>query len=195
MALKPGYGLQKWELATTKKLVTEFRRRSRILGRQDFDDLVQDCLLHWIGVRNKVDTDLCGPPIAYMATVLRNMLTNRIRQQVADKRSGELGILSLDAALDGVEEGTSLADTLSDSESASLPDGHVSGVDMRMDMLRVLPLLSEPQQRLCLLLARDGLSIREAAEQLRIPRGTLYAEIKRIRQLFVDQGLDLYLKQ
>ena len=84
MALRPGYGLERWELATTKKLVTEFRRRFWILERQDFDDLVQDCLVHWIGVRNKVDIELHSPPVAYMATVLRNMLRDLIREQSAD---------------------------------------------------------------------------------------------------------------
>jgi hypothetical protein len=46
MALKPGDGLAKWELSVTTKLVNEYRRRSQILERYEFDDLVQDCLLH-----------------------------------------------------------------------------------------------------------------------------------------------------
>ena len=50
------------------------------------------------------------------------------------------------------------------------------------------------QQRLCLLLGEEGLSVKEAAEQLRIPRGTLYEEIKRIRKVFSDHGLDDYLR-
>ena len=33
-----------------------------------------------------------------------------------------------------------------------------------------------------------------AAEQLRIPRGTLYEEIKRIRRTFAEHGLGDYLK-
>ena len=45
MALKPGDGLDKWEIAVAKKVVGEFRRRSRILGRDEFDDLVQDLSL------------------------------------------------------------------------------------------------------------------------------------------------------
>jgi len=44
MALRHGDGLEKWEIAVTKKLVGEFRRRSRSLAREEFDDLVQDCL-------------------------------------------------------------------------------------------------------------------------------------------------------
>ena len=58
MALKPGDGLDKWEIAVAKKVVGEFRRRSRILRREEFDDLVQDCLLHWIGVRSKLAPEL-----------------------------------------------------------------------------------------------------------------------------------------
>ena len=50
------------------------------------------------------------------------------------------------------------------------------------------------QQRLCQLLGEEGLSIKEAAERLRIPRGTLYEEIKRIRRIFDQQGLGNYLK-
>ena len=90
MALKPGDGLFKWEIAVTKKLVGEFRRRSRILWREDFDDLVQDCLLHWIGVRKKLAQDPDNPPVGYMAQVLRNKLTDSMREQGAEKRVGDL---------------------------------------------------------------------------------------------------------
>ena len=38
-------------------------------------------------------------------------------------------------------------------------------------------------------------SIKEAAEKLRIPRGTLYEEINRIRKIFADQGLGDYLRK
>mgnify|MGYP000305359867 CR=1 FL=1 len=80
MALKPGDGLDKWEIAVAKKVVGEFRRRSRILGREEFDDLVQDCLLHWIGVRRKLAPDPDEPPVGYMAQVLRNKLTDLMRE-------------------------------------------------------------------------------------------------------------------
>jgi DNA-directed RNA polymerase specialized sigma24 family protein len=44
------------------------------------------------------------------------------------------------------------------------------------------------------MLGEEGLSIKETAELLRIPRGTLYEDIKRIRKLFADRRLDDYLK-
>ena len=112
MAIKQAVGLQKWEIAVTNKLVGEFKRRSRILGREDFDDLVQDCLLHWIGVRRKLAPDPDKPPLGYMARVLHNKLTDLVREQGAEKRAGDLGTISLDAAVDGSEVGMTLADFL-----------------------------------------------------------------------------------
>jgi len=87
MGLKAGGGLQRWEIAVTKKLVGEFRRRSRSLAREEFDDLMQECLAHWIVVRRKLPPDPDAPPVAYMAQVIRNKLTDLIREQAADKRA------------------------------------------------------------------------------------------------------------
>jgi RNA polymerase sigma factor (sigma-70 family) len=195
MALRPGDGLDKWEIAVAKKLVGEFRRRSRILARGEFDDLVQDCLLHWIGVRRRIGPDPDNPPVGYMAQVLRNKLTDLMREQGAEKRAGDLGAVSLDASVDGSEDGMTLAESLDASESAhSGEDGTTHRHHLRMDLLRALALLTPAQQRLCLMLGEEGLSIKEAAEKLRIPRGTLYEEIKRIRQVFADFGLGDYQK-
>ena len=62
-----------------EELVGEFRRRSRSLEREEFDDLVQECLAHWIVVRRKLAPDPDAPPVGYMAQVIRNKLTDLIR--------------------------------------------------------------------------------------------------------------------
>ncbi|MBK7458292.1 MAG: sigma-70 family RNA polymerase sigma factor [Betaproteobacteria bacterium] len=195
MALKPGDGLDKWEIAVAKKVVGEFRRRSRILRREEFDDLVQDCLLHWITVRGSLDCDPANPPLGFMATVLRNWLADLVREQGAEKRFGDLGMPSLDATVDGSEDGMTLAESLDASESTQAGEmGETHRHHVRMDLLRAMARLTPSQQRLCVMLGAEGLSVKEAAEQLRIPRGTLYEEIKRIRKVFADHGLDGYLK-
>jgi len=196
MALRHGDGLEKWEIAVTKKLVGEFRRRSRSLAREEFDDLVQDCLAHWIVVRLKLVPRPDAPPVAYMAQVIRNKLTDLIREQAAEKRAGDLGTLSLDATVDGSEDGATLADLLAATD-AMYPE-EAGGADRqhaRIDVGRALMRLTPAQRRLCLMLGEEGLSIKEAAERLRIPRGTLYEEIKRIRKVFADHGLGDYLKE
>ena len=119
MALKHGDGLQKWEIAVTKKLVGEFRRRSRSLAREEFDDLVQDCLAHWIVVRQKLSPDPDNPPVGYMAQVIRNKLTDLMREQTAEKRAGDLDALSLDATIDGSEDGMTFGEVLADDESTA----------------------------------------------------------------------------
>ena len=98
MAFGYGDGIQQWEIAVAKKLVGEFRRRSRRLEREEFDDLLQDCLTHWVEVRARLTPSADDPPIAYMARVLRNKLTDLIREQGATKRGGDLDTVSLDAA-------------------------------------------------------------------------------------------------
>lgn len=99
MALKHGEELQRWEIAVAKKLVGEFRRRSRSLAREEFDDLLQECLAHWLEVRRKLDPDPEGPPIAYMARVIRNKLTDLLRERSAAKRARDFDTVSLDAAV------------------------------------------------------------------------------------------------
>lgn len=81
MACKPGDRLGKWELATAKKLVSEFRRRFQIFEHYEFDDLMQDCLVTWLTVRQKVIHDPGDPPVGYMAQVLRNKLTDWVRER------------------------------------------------------------------------------------------------------------------
>lgn len=196
MVLAAGKGLQQWEIAVTKKLVGEFRRRSRSLAREEFDDLVQECLAHWIVVRRKLESEPGAPPTGYMAQVIRNKLTDLIREQAAEKRAGEQEALSLDAALDGTGDGLTLADLLADDESAQQDEaGGVDRHHARIDIARALARLTPIQRQLCQMLGEEGLTIKEAAERLRIPRGTLYEEIKRIRRVFADQGLGDYLKK
>lgn len=196
MVLRAGEGLQHWEIAVTKRLVGEYRRRSRLLAREEFDDLMQDCLAHWIMVRRKLQPNPGPPPVAYMAQVVRNKLTDLIREQAAEKRAGEHEALSLDAALEGSDDGLTLADVLADDESAQQDEaGAVDHRHARIDIGRALAGLTPIQRQLCQMLGEEGLSVKEAAERLRIPRGTLYEEIKRIRRVFADQGLGDYLKE
>ena len=196
MALKHGEELQRWEIAVAKKLVGEFRRRSRSLAREEFDDLLQECLAHWLEVRRKLDPDPDGPPIAYMARVIRNKLTDLLRERSAAKRARDFDTVSLDAAVSESDDAPTFADLLDAATSREPGEAHsVDRNDARIDIAKALLRLTPRQRRLCMLLSEEGLSIKEAAERLRIPRGTLYEEIKRIRKSFADQGLGDYLER
>jgi RNA polymerase sigma-70 factor, ECF subfamily len=196
MALKHGEDLQQWEIAVAKKLVGEFRRRSRKLEREEFDDLLQECLTHWIEVRGKFAPDPEGPPVAYMARVVRNKLTDMIREQAATKRGGDTDTVSLDAPVSESDDAPTFADLVDAATSGPLGEERpIDRNDARIDIARALQQLTPRQRRLCTLLGEQGLSIKEAAERLRIPRGTLYEEIKRIRKIFAEHGLEGYLQR
>ena len=192
MGLKDGAGLEQWEIAVTKKIVSEFRRRFRSLAREDFQ---QECLLHWVQVRARLVSVGEGPSVAYMSQVLRNMLTDYVREKAADKRGGEQELLSLDAPIDGSEGALTLGDLIADT--ATTDSGDAVGSTRHhteLDVARAIERLTPMQRRLCTMLGEEGLSVKETAERLRIPRGTLYDEIKRIRQILSTQGFSDYLK-
>lgn len=191
MAFTYGDGLQQWEIAVAKKLVGEFRRRSRRLEREEFDDLLQECLVHWIEVRGRLGPNSDGPPIAYMTRVVRNKLLDMLREQGATKRGGDVETLSLDAALGDDDDAPTFADLI-DAASIGMAGEDTNDRDARIDIARAMQTLTPRQRRLCALLGEEGLSIKEAAARLRIPRGTLYEEIKRIRKVFADHGLGDY---
>jgi len=194
VALEAGKDLQQWELAVAKKLVSQYRRWSGMLAREDFDDLMQECLTHWSAVRQKLLPDSDVPPVGYMAQVIRNKLTDLIREQAADKRVLEQAVLSLDAPLEGSEDGLTLAEALADEESSPQEAAYaVEHHHARIDIDRAMKLLSPAQRKVCQLLGEEGLSIKEAAERLRIPRSAVYQEIKRVREVFMAEGLDDYL--
>lgn len=196
MALKQGNGLHGWEVAVTKKLVGEFRRRSRSLYREEFDDLMQESLMHWLEVRGQIVFDPGASPIAYMSRVVRNKLIDLARERETDKRRGDLDAVSLDDTLGESEDAPTFAD-LFDVEQSREPGGQelLDATDAQIDIANVVEGLTPDQQRLCELLGAQGLSIKEAAERLRIPRGTLYEEIKRIRKIFASHGLGDYLRR
>ena len=195
MALKQGRGLHAWEIAVIKKLVGEFRRQSRSMHREEFDDLVQECLLHWLNVRERVAVESGGPPIGYMARVIRNKLIDLAREREADKRRGDQETVSLDDKVGESEDAPTFADLVDAEQGRETGDRErFDPIDIHIDVADVMRRLTPEQQRLCELLGAQGLSIKEAAEKLRIPRATLYEEIRRIRTIFARHGLDDYLR-
>ena len=193
MAFGYGNGIQQWEIAVAKKLVGEFRRRSRRLEREEFDDLLQDCLTHWVEVRARLTPSADDPPIAYMARVLRNKLTDLIREQSATKRGGDLDTVSLDAAVGDDDDAHTFADLIDVATSGATGEAAIGeDRDARIDIARAMKKLTPRQRRVCALLGEEGLSIKEAAARLRISRDTLYEEIKRIKKVFADHGLGDY---
>ena len=187
MVLKHGAGLATWELALTKKLVHEHLRHSRRPGRAEFEDLVQDCLLHWIEVRAKLESDPLAPPLAYMAQVLRHKLTDTVRARSSAKRCAPQHILSLDALVEGPDGAVTWAQWLAQCRAEGFGSAHRFGhIEVRIDLQRAMQSLTPLQRSLCVLLGEEGLSLTQAAQRLRRSRGSLYPEIDRIKKILKD---------
>ena len=163
MALKQGNGLHAWEIAVTRKLVGEFRRRSRSLYREEFDDLLQECLMHWLEVRQQLVPDPGGPPIAYMARVVRNKLIDLARELETDKRRGDQDAVSLDDTAGDFEDAPTYADLVDAEQRREQGDcERCDPIDIQIDVADVMRRLTPEQRRLCELLGAQGLSIKEA---------------------------------
>ena len=69
----------------------------------------------------------------------------------------------------------------------------ISAEDLPAAMTRAMANLSFRQKQICRLLS-EGMSQVEAGGKMNIPRTTLQEEIKRIREVFRDEGLEEYLR-
>jgi RNA polymerase sigma factor (sigma-70 family) len=193
MALKPGQGLAKWELATVRKIVSEHRRRYWVLHFWDHDDLVQDVLLHWIEIRGRTrQSSEAQPPVSFMAKVVRNKLTDLIRELDSDKRAGDVGAMSLESMQED-DDGVHLNAALPTETTDSWESEGVDCRDARIDLSRVLGLLTSTQRELCRLLGEEGLSVTEAARALGLHRSSVYEQVARIRGCLETEGLDAYV--
>jgi len=87
-----------------------------------------------------------------MAQVLRNKLTDLVPEQGAEKRAGDLATVSLDSAIDGSEDGKTLAESLATTESSHPEEGGDAHRHLHIDLFRALALLTPAHQHLCRML-------------------------------------------
>ncbi|MEO8040906.1 MAG: sigma-70 family RNA polymerase sigma factor [Betaproteobacteria bacterium] len=185
-----------WEIAVAKQLVGRFRSKWRSLGRESFEDLCQECLVHWFGVRDQFDPGREVSPRAFMAQVVRNKLADILREHESDRRKVNYVAASLDAPIGDDADAPTLLEALAEEPYEGAPDVEDRfGTDARIDLEAVLARLTPFQQRLCRLLGEEGLTVQEASRLLGLPRATLYDALKRIRKVFAEFGLQDYLRR
>ncbi len=129
-----------------------------------------------------------------MRRVLQAKLQDIERAELAGKRGGSTRPLSLEQSIlsDDTGAGLTLADLLPDPDPEVNPQEALRRTDLRRHVERVLRQLPERQQALADGL-RSGRSVSELSRSFRVPRGTLYEELRRIRDVFQDNGLEEYL--
>ncbi len=192
---KPDYGdlFQAWEIAVAKNLINEFKDSSGSIRREDFEDLLQECLIHWYLNKNSYNPKREASEKTYMGRIVRNKLIDLVREKESDKRKISYLALSLDEPL-GDEDGFTLIDKLEEGAGEKISLRPPSDIDISVDLKKAFEKLKPNQKKLCHWLGHKGFTVMEVSEDLKIPRSTIYDELVRIRAIFKKEGLDDYLK-
>jgi RNA polymerase sigma-70 factor (ECF subfamily) len=190
MSLNYGALFESWELAVAKKIINDCRKEQRCLEREGFDDLLQECLIHWLEVRDQYDPNRGASKKTYMAEVVRNVLGQLAEKAKTDKRKAFYESLSLDEPFNREEDSPALKDKIAASDE-TLPQ---INSELKIELSKAYRKLTPQQHKLCKLLGEEGLTISEASRRLDKHRMIIYREIARIRELFEKEGLQDYLK-
>ena len=190
MGLTYGGVFENWEIAVAKKLVDQFKRKWRCFSKDDFEDLLQECLSHWYFVREKFVGTKGASKSTYMSNVIKNKLMDMVAERMAEKRKTDQMSVSLDAPISEDDE-TAIIDKIADKLTEDLT-GVIHVIGLKNDLAKAMDKLTPQQRELCRLL-EGGTSIKDASQQLNINRSTVYDEIKRIAQAFEGDGLKNYL--
>ena len=183
-----------WEIAIAKKLVGEFKGRWKCLEEEDFEDLLQECLIHWLFVKDGYDSTREASQKTYMSKVIQNKLTDLVREREADKRKISQFTVSLDEPIGNEEDAPSLIEKIDEKTISDSPQDTFQQVQLKIDLSKAIKKLTPQQKKICHFLGEDGFSIKQVSEYLKTPRSTIYDEIKRIKTIFMKENLEDYLK-
>ncbi len=183
------YPFEDWEIALAKGVVSDFCGVGKCFHEGDFEDLLQECLIHWWEVRNKYNPHRKASPKTYMRKVLRSKLIDLVRERKASKRKPSYNTCSLDKPLKDGEDSSTFSDQLKESTLPWPSPFHCSDIDIKVDLAKALEKLTPRQRKICQLKmeVRD-ISNTEISKELQISRSTIYDEIQRIRKLFEKDG-------
>ena len=171
-------------------LVREAQREHVCLRIEGFEDLLQECLIHWFFIKDQYRPEAGASEHTFLNRAIRNKLADIMRLRGTNKRKIFYMSESLDA-LGEDEELTSMKEKILMVEEQTV--SKITAVELPDAMARATANLTFRQKQLCHFLM-EGISIAKAGEKMGIPRTTLNEEVKRIREVFRKEGLEEYLR-
>ena len=180
-----------WEIGVTTNVIERHRNQWKCLKTESFEDLLQECLLHWLYRKDRYNPASDANERTFMARVVKNKLGHIVEKLTSNKRKALIDSLSLNDPISQDEGSPTFLDQLSEDEVCS-SNLRVTA-ELKIDISQTIQKLTPKQQELCRLLNDEGLNINQASKAMQIPRGTLYEDIKRIRTIFQQEGLHEYL--
>jgi len=186
--------LAAWEIALAGRIVRDFLSTRRPFPALTYEDLLQECVIHW-WLKRRYYSEGRGASLAtFMRRVLKAKLRDIERQQRAAKRGGYTEPLSLDAPLSSDEPNpATLGDLIRDGNQERSPEQVAERRVLRDRIEHAYQLLTSRQRQLVQGLASDA-SMSDVSRQLGIPRATLHDERRRIEKVFRDEGLEEFLR-
>lgn len=179
---------ESWEIAVTRNLVKQFQERCPSLEREFIDDLTDECLKHWLSKRDKYDLKRIEKPKSFLATVVSNKLLDLVRHRTAQKREKYFISESLEQFLEDDPDTHILANTAQVNQPTEIDQA-----DLKFRLEQVLQKLNPQQKKIFQALRDEDLTITEISVRLKVHRATVHNEIKRIREIFENEGLRKYL--
>ena len=190
--LNYGSLFQDWEIAVAKKLIKRFQLQWSCLPDRDFDDLLQECLTHWLFSRDNYDPSREASKKTFMGRIVQNKLTDIVRERESDKRKAAYRTTSIDEPVQHDKDSRTLLDKIEKDKVAEWTPDLSPRVLLKVDLSRASKQLTPRQKELCRLL-QEGYNMKEASKILKTPRTTLYDEVERIKTLFCKENLQDYL--
>jgi len=190
MENKNGNLFADWEIGIAKNVINQGSRRISWFREEDFDDYLQELLLHWWKVRDRYRPNEGAKRETYMGMVLRRKMYDLLEGQRTKKRWAGNFAESLEKPVLAGEKDRAIGDTRSDWTGKDVRPDH-DEINLKIDLQTVLATLTPEQLRICHL-RRQGYSEMATAKQMEIPRSTLQDKTRRIRTIFSDQGLEKY---
>ena len=159
------------------------------LRNESFEDLMQECLVHWFFIKDQYRPESGISKRTFLNRVTRNKLTDIMRLKGTNKRK----VFYLSESLDAMEENQSVnakEKALMDQEQVTMK---ITEEDLPEVLAKVTANLSFRQKQICRYLS-EGMNQTQVAKKMNIPRTTLQAEMKRIREVFKRSGLEEFLR-
>ncbi len=184
----PPDSFEPWEIELVRGIVQGFLATSGDSPVLGFDDLVQECLIHWWLRRERYREEREASRRTYMRRVLNARLVDLRREAQAAKRGSGRITDSLDRELgEEKEDGLALGDLVPGNVDVEAESS------LRVDLQRVAALLTRRQLIFIRELSAEK-PVTEISQRMGVSRDTLYQELRRIRGMFQDAGLEEYLR-
>lgn len=158
--------------------------RHRSLRWSDKNDLFQECAIRWIAAREKFTAARGASRLTYLRRVVHNVLMDILKWELAEARRAHRKAASLDQVVDEDEDDGTLLDLIAGPTADPEATAEL-GVSLKRAWARL-----SPRQRRVVNGLAAGYRKPELAREIGVHRDTLYAELRRIRRVFRDEGLD-----